>query len=92
MRTKITEELIAEIRRLRATGMIYSEIAETLGIGKTTASKYSKMVAKPTALVEIEDIVGIPYTRLVRKEEVKPRKLSRKERKAIRKRKRKALQ
>ena len=93
---KITEELIADIKKLRSEGMTYSKIAETLGVGKTTATKYGKTTTKPkvktidvaktTNVVEIEDVVIEPIKKLLRKEVVGTVKLTRKERKAIRKR------
>ena len=75
MRIKITEELIAKMQSLRNDGKLIREIAEILGIAKTTVSKYTKK------LVVIEDIVGVPIRPIATAEP----KLTRKERRRLKK-------
>lgn len=89
---KITEELIASIKELRTKGMTYVKIAETLGISKTTASKYGRetngisTIKKVAKRVVVEDIVGIPIkTKLSRKELKAVEKADKKRRKALKK-------
>ena len=79
-RTKITDELISDIRKLRKEGMIYGKIAETLGIGKTTASKYGRevIVVKKAKVDTIKPKIPKPTS-----EDLKPKKLSKREMKKL---------
>ena len=77
---KITQELIAEIRKLKVEGNTHTKIAELVGVSRTTVGKYCKAVL-------IEDIVGVPITsvKLSKKELKKILKTKNKEAKKLRK-------
>ena len=69
--TKLTEELIANIKKLRKEGKTYLQIADMLGVSKTSACKYGK-IPKENGITTIK--------RAVVKAD-KSKKLSRKQRK-----------